>query len=279
MLKDRIITTIWMVPILCALIWFGEPYFTIAAVVVGFLAATEFFRLTKGVKAQALTVFGIIWTLLLIAIRNPTVISWITPHFNKELLLPGIITAGMAVSLVLLLTRKQKQGAFTDWSWTLAEIMYIGWFLGYFISLRALDSGRNWVFLAILATAGSDITAYFIGSAFGKHKLAPSISPGKTWEGSIAGVIGAVGISLLFLLPTALRLDNYVNWWQMVIIALAVSISGQLGDLVESLFKRNTGAKDSGTILPGHGGVLDRMDSAVFAVITVYYIVMLFKLY
>jgi phosphatidate cytidylyltransferase len=281
MLKNRIVTTIWLVPILCLLIWFGEPYYTFAVGLVGFLAALEFFRLTKGIKAQGLEVFGIIWTLLLIAIKNPTVTGWITPYLDKELILPALITGGMAVSLVLLLLRKQKQGAFTDWSWTLAEILYIGWFLGYFITLRGLDgnAGRNWVFLAIFATAGSDITAFFIGSAIGKHKLAPSISPGKTWEGSIAGVLGTVGISLLFLLNTPLRLSDYVNWWQIIIIALLISVTGQLGDLVESLFKRNTGAKDSGNIFPGHGGMLDRMDSVVFATITVYYIVILFKLY
>ena len=85
-------------------------------------------------------------------------------------------------------------------------------------------------------------------------------------------------MSLLFLLPTPVQLTAYLNWWQLIIIGLLVSIFGQLGDLVESLFKRNTGVKDSGNIFPGHGGMLDRMDSIVFAVIVVYYIVMLFKL-
>jgi phosphatidate cytidylyltransferase len=277
MLKNRIITALWAIPILCVLIWFGEPYFTIGVAGVGFLAAMEFFRLTKGVKAQALAVFGIIWTILLIIIRNPSIHTWLDPYIDNELLIPGILTAGMAISLILLLARKQKQGAFTDWSWTFGEILYIGWFLGYFVALRGLDNGRNWVFLTVFATFGCDSSAYFIGRACGKRKLAPSISPGKTWEGSIAGLAGAVGVSLLFLLNTPLQLTS-VNWWQLVIIGLLVSIFGQLGDLVESLFKRNTGAKDSGTILPGHGGMLDRIDSLAFAAILVYYIVMIFRL-
>jgi phosphatidate cytidylyltransferase len=190
----------------------------------------------------------------------------------------------MAVSLILLLTRKQKTGAFTDWSWTLAEILYIGWFLGYFVALRGLgsgvsNSGRNWLFLAIFISFGSDSAAYFIGKSFGKHKLAPSISPAKTWEGAIGGLLGAMAASLLFLINTPLKVSNYLNWWQLIIVALLVSIFGQLGDLVESLFKRNTGAKDSGNIFPGHGGMLDRIDSLVFAVIVVYYIAVIFKLY
>jgi phosphatidate cytidylyltransferase len=278
MLKNRIITTIWALPIICALIWFGEPFFTIAVAVIGLLGAMEFFRLTKGVKAEALAVFGTIWTILLIIVRNATVEGWVTPRYDPQLLVPLVLTAGMICSLFLLLARKQKQGAFTDWSWTLAEILYVGWFLGYFIALRGLDNGRNWVFLAVFVSFGCDSTAYFVGSAFGKHKLAPSISPNKSWEGAIGGAVGAVAVSLLFLINTPLSLNGYVNWWQLVIIGLAISIFGQLGDLTESLFKRNTGAKDSGSIFPGHGGMLDRIDSLVFAAIMVYYIVVLFKL-
>ena len=275
MLKNRIITTAWALPLISVIFWFGEPYFTIFIAVVGLLAAVEFYHLTKGVKAQALTVFGIIWTILLIVIRNPAILSWLAPYMDIELLVPSIITAGMAVSLILLLTRKQKQGAFTDWSWTLAEILYVGWLLGYLVALYGLDNGRSWVFLAVFATFGSDSAAYFIGRAFGKHKLAPSISPGKTWEGSIGGLLGAVLVSMFFLLNTPLHLNAFINWWQMFIVGLLISIFGQLGDLIESLFKRNTGAKDSGNILPGHGGMLDRVDSIVFAAVVVYYVVIL----
>ena len=157
--------------------------------------------------------------------------------------------------------------------------MYVGWLLSYLVALRGLDNGRSWVFLAIFATFGSDSAAYFVGKAIGKHKLAPDISPKKTWEGAIGGLVGAAAVSLLFLLPTPVQLTAYLNWWQMIIIGLLVSIFGQLGDLVESLFKRNAGVKDSGNVFPGHGGMLDRMDSIVFAVVVVYYIVVLFKLY
>ena len=275
MLKNRIVTSAWAIPLLGVIIWFGEPYFTILIAVVGLLAAMEFYRLTKGLKAQPLTIFGVIWTILLIVIRNPTIYTWLASHIDVELLIPTIITFGMAVSLILLLTRKKKLGAFTDWAWTFAGILYIGWLLSYLVTLRGLDNGRSWVFLAIFATFGSDSAAYFIGKSIGKRKLAPDISPKKTWEGAIAGLVGAAAVSLLFLLPTPVQLTAYLNWWQLIIVGLLVSVFGQLGDLVESLFKRNAGVKDSGNIFPGHGGMLDRMDSIVFAVVVVYYVVIL----
>jgi phosphatidate cytidylyltransferase len=103
----------------------------------------------------------------------------------------------------------------------------------------------------------------------GRHKLAPGISPGKTWEGAIAGVFGAIISSLLLVTLLSLPL----SYGQAILLGLLVSIFGQLGDLTESLFKRNMGVKDSGRLIPGHGGVLDRMDSVVFAGIVVYYYV------
>ena len=271
-------TSAWAIPLLGVIIWFGEPYFTIFISVVGLLAALEFYRLSKGAKAQPLTVFGIIWTILLIIVRDAWIRTQLAPYIDIELLAPNMITAGMAISLLLLLARKQKQGAFTDWSWTFAGIFYVGWLLSYLVALRGLDGGRSWLFLAILATFGSDSAAYFIGRLFGKQKLAPTISPKKTWEGAVGGLAGAAAVSLLFLLPTPLKLTAYLNWWQIIIVGLLISVFGQLGDLVESLFKRNTGVKDSGNIFPGHGGMLDRMDSIVFAVVLVYYIVVLCKL-
>ena len=275
MLKNRIITAAWAIPLLGVIIWFGEPYFTVFIALVGLLAAMEFYRLTKGALAQPLTVFGIIWTILLIVVRNTTLQSKIEPYIGADLLIPTIITAGMAASLFLLLIRKKKLGAFTDWAWTFAGILYIGWLLSYLVTLRGLADGRNWVFLAIFVTFGSDSAAYCIGKIMGKRKLAPTISPGKTWEGSIAGLVGAAAVSLLFLLPTPVKLTAYLNWWQLIIIGLLVSVFGQLGDLIESLFKRNAGVKDSGNIFPGHGGMLDRMDSIVFAGVVVYYVVIL----
>jgi len=146
-------------------------------------------------------------------------------------------------------------------------ILYVGWLLSLLVTLR-IEAGREWVFLALFTTFGSDTAAYFIGKAFGRHKLAPGISPGKTWEGAIAGVFGGVIISLLFILSTPLQLP--LGYGQAVLLGVLISVFGQLGDLAESLLKRNAGVKDSGGLMPGHGGLLDRMDSVVLAGVVVY---------
>ncbi|MFC1870616.1 phosphatidate cytidylyltransferase, partial [Chloroflexota bacterium] len=169
--------------------------------------------------------------------------------------------------LIWLLIRRQREGAFRDWSWTIAGILYVGWLLSYLVALRGVAAGRDWVFLALFTIFASDISAFFVGRAWGKHRLAPSISPRKTWEGAVAGVLGAVVISLVVVKLSGLPL----SFPQAILLGILVGILGQLGDLVESLFKRNTGVKESGKLMPGHGGVLDRIDSVVFAGVVVYY--------
>lgn len=272
MLKKRLITALWGIPLVGVVIWFGEPWLFMSFVAIwGLLAAIEFFQLVSKFKVSPLYLFGILWTLFFIVIRNPNLPDIIDPYFDFNLAVPLLFTAGIIISLMALLARKEKFNAFPAWSWTFAGILYVGWLLGYLVSLRGMEDGRSWVFFALFCTFGSDTAAFFIGKAIGKHKLAPSISPGKTWEGAFGGLLGSVGVSLIFLLSTPLSLASKLEWWQAVILGLLVSIFGQIGDLVESLLKRNAGVKDSGSLLPGHGGVLDRIDSIIFAVVIVYY--------
>ncbi|OGN99256.1 MAG: hypothetical protein A2Y58_03150 [Chloroflexi bacterium RBG_13_51_52] len=186
-----------------------------------------------------------------------------------------LLTAAVVLSLILLVFLPKREGLFNRWAWTITGILYIGWLLSFLIALRLEpgtagfpDAGRNFVFLAILATFGSDTMAYFIGKAMGKHKLAPQISPGKTWEGTFGGILGAVIISLLFTIDTPLQLP--LNYGQAILLGVLISVFGQVGDLAESLLKRNLGVKDSGKMMPGHGGVLDRTDSILFAGVVVY---------
>ena len=264
MLKKRVITALCGIPFLIAAIWFDKPlpWFLIAVAVWGVLAVFEFYRMVAESKVPPLTYFGLIWTLLFI----------LSPHFDYDILAPPLLlTSAVVLSLIWLLLRPQKEGAFAGWAWTIAGILYIGWLLSYLVALRELDDGRNWVFLALFATFGSDTAAFFAGRALGRHKLSPHISPQKTWEGAIAGLLGAIVISLLFTIPTPLSLP--LSYGQAILLGLLVSIFGQLGDLAESLLKRSMGVKDSGRLVPGHGGFLDRMDSIVFASIVVYYYV------
>jgi phosphatidate cytidylyltransferase len=265
-IQQRILSSVIAIPIIVVLVWFDTPlpWFTVLAAGWGLGSVYEFYNIIKRSKGVSpLFTFGLLWALLLI----------ISPHFDHIPHLSGItpvsflITTAVIISLLILLWRKGKEQAFAAWGWTLAGLFYIGWLFSNFVALRNLEDGRGWVFLAILCTFASDSSAYFAGRALGKHKLAPYISPKKSWEGSIAGIAGAIIASVivvyLFHLP--------INYWQTLILGLLVSVLGQLGDLVKSLFKRNMEVKDSGNILPGHGGFMDRMDSLAFAGVTVYY--------
>ncbi len=271
MLKKRLITALWGIPLVIAAVWFDEPipWFTVLAAIWGLLAVWEFYRMVGVSKVLPLAIFGLAATLLFI----------LYPHCEFELVLPFLLTATIALSLIMLVFLRQKEGVFPGWAWMMGGILYVGWLLSLLVTLRLEpgtssfpDTGRDFVFLALFATFGSDTAAYFIGRTFGRHKLAPTISPGKTWEGAIAGVFGGLVISVLFTLDTPLQLP--LHYWQAVLLGVLISVFGQLGDLAESLLKRNAGVKDSGSLMPGHGGLLDRMDSVVLAgaVVYLYYI-------
>jgi len=259
MLKKRFITALWSLPLLIIAVWFDEPlpWFTILVAIWGLLAVFEFYRLVAVSEVRSLTAFGLIWTLLFI----------LSPHFDYDFTVPLLLTSAIVLSLVWLVLHPQKEGVFLGWVWAIAGILYVGWLLSFLVGLR-LDAGRNWVFFALFTTFGSDTIAFFVGRALGRHRLAPSISPNKTWEGAIGGVFGAIIVSLFFTLPTPLNLP--LSYGQAILLGLLVSVFGQFGDLVESLLKRNMGVKESSNMVPGHGGFLDRMDSVVFAGIVVY---------
>ncbi len=267
MLKKRVITALWGIPLVVAAVWFGTPlpWFVILAAVMGMLAIFEFYRITGVFKSIPLAVFGMVWTLLFI----------IRPYYPDQLQLHILLVSAVTLSLIMLVFLPKKEGLFSSWAWMLGGMLYVGWLLSYLVALRLgpgtaafPDAGRDFVLLALFATFGSDTAAYFIGKAVGKHKLAPQISPGKTWEGAIAGVIGGIIISLLFTFNSPWQLP--LNWWQAILLGIAISVFGQLGDLAESLLKRNCEVKDSGGLMPGHGGILDRMDSVLFAGVVVY---------
>ncbi|MDD4859166.1 MAG: phosphatidate cytidylyltransferase [Dehalococcoidales bacterium] len=263
MLKKRILTSVVGLPVLIAAVWFDTPlpWFTVMLAIWGLLAVQEFYRLTGVLKSISLAVFGMVWALLFI----------IGPHFGSVLTVPRVLSSAIIFSLIMLLFVRRKEGAWADWSWMLAGMLYPGWLLSYWVALR-MDGGREWVFLALFTTFASDTAAYFVGRARGKHKLAPVISPAKSWEGAVAGVFGAIIAVVLLEMWLGLGL----SYGQQVFIGVILSVMGQFGDLAKSLLKRNVGVKESGNLLPGHGGALDRTDSALFAGVTAYYLYLAF---
>ena len=282
MLRQRIITALLLVPLPVAAIWFGEPWFTVLVAIFGVLAAFEFYRLSSSARVAPVTYLGLIFTLIFIISRNPDLLSRLETSLDPTLISPLILITAMVLTLIWILLRRKKEEAIPSWAWTIGGILYVGWLLGHVVSLRGLADGRSWVFFILVATVASDTMAFFIGRAIGRHKLAPQISPNKTWEGAIAGVTGAIVFSLLFTPPELFSLTNPLrihglSYGEAILLGALVSVFGQIGDLAESLLKRNAKVKDSGRLLPGHGGILDRIDSIIFAGVVVYYFAVLFK--
>ena len=259
MLRQRILTAIIGLPLLITIIWFGQPWFTLAIAAMAILGSLEFYRMASHSQIQPITYFGVAWVLLLV----------LSPHCPHAVTTPFLITSGILISMIWLLFRSPREHAFNNWAWTMAGILYVGWMLSHWVDLRNLEAGKEWVFWAMFTTIANDSSAFFCGRAWGRRPLASAISPAKTWEGAIggllAGIIASLILGILFSLP--------LHYWQMALLGGVISVFAQLGDLVESLLKRNTETKDSGKLLPGHGGILDRIDSLMFTGVVVYYCV------
>lgn len=155
--------------------------------------------------------------------------------------------------------------------WQVLGLLYLPLLLGHLVLLRQLPDGRGWVFLVLFAVMACDSMAYFTGVSFGKHKLYPAVSPKKSIEGGLGGLVGAclgVWLAAALFLP-AFQIGH------VILVGLLLGVAGQVGDLFESLLKRACGVKDSGGIFPGHGGILDRLDSLLFAFPLAYYLAIL----
>ena len=199
----------------------------------------------------------------------------------------AFLGAMIMFSLIYAFFVRRGKNSFMDVCFTFFNVLYIVVLLifllltyyvpnGTYSSNLNVDEGRFLVWYIIFGACFTDIFAYFIGSKFGKHKLCPDISPKKSVEGAVAGVIGCIIVLIIYTLV----LNNYfgfdINYISIVILSVIVSVFGQLGDLVASSIKRSTGIKDFGSFLPGHGGVLDRIDSLLFVAPVIYYYLVYF---
>lgn len=157
-----------------------------------------------------------------------------------------------------------------DSAGTLMGTLYVG-LMSYFYLIRTLPDGWIWLIFMFAATWACDTAAYFLGRAFGKRRLAPVLSPKKTLEGAIGGLVGSLLIAGIFTF-----IYPFLSIPKLLLLGLLLAVAAEVGDLLESAFKRQAGVKDSSTLIPGHGGILDRFDSALFTAPLVYYYVMLF---
>ncbi len=258
MLWQRVVSALVLLPIIGAAVWFGEPWFSLVIGLFVFLGIIEFFRLATISGWRPFLYLGTLLTLLFI----------VDAHSNDERTTPLLITGVVVLPLIRCLLYPTKRNALMNWTWTVGGIFYLGWMMSHFLFLRDLDEGRDWVILVLIATFACDTSAYFVGRAIGKHRMAPVVSPGKTWEGAVGGMVGAVVATLATAVVT--ELDS-VGYLLIVPLGFLIGVFAQLGDLAESAIKRSAEIKEAGGAIPGHGGALDRLDSLIFVVVLVYY--------
>jgi phosphatidate cytidylyltransferase len=258
----RWITAIAIVPFLILLISMGGTFWLAVVVnIICIMALWEYFRivLKKNQKTTA-TVFQIL------ALFTGSAVIWAV-YFRSINLVLDIIVLNVVISVLISLPKFRSDSAVLEIVFKQGiGIIYIPLFLSYIILIRSGYNGMVWIFLLLIVVFLGDTGAFYLGSYFGQHKLCPAVSPNKTVEGALGGLAANLGsgalIKFLFLpeLPWGLSLFSFI----------CIGIAGQMGDLFESQIKRVADIKDSGTILPGHGGVLDRIDALLFAAPVAY---------
>lgn len=279
MLAKRVLVAAILLPIGLVLIYLGGWPFTLFIALMLGLAAFEYGRLfrTGGYHPEDRLMIGL-------AVALPLARNW--QGFTLDGLLIGLF---LLLSLTYHLWRYERgrDQAATDFAVTVSGGLYIGFTGAYLISLRNLPEGMWWVLLALPAVWLADSGAYFVGRAYGRHKLNKRLSPKKSWEGYFGGIVlGTAGTALLALAWQALALRwpetlgsaTSITPFNGAVLGLVASLLTTLGDLGESMIKRQFGAKDSGNLLPGHGGVFDRIDSWLWAGILSYFVIFYFLL-
>ena len=263
----RVITSLIGLVILIALIALGNLlvfWLLVSSVIV--VGLWEFYRLAAARELPVYQLPGVLlgWLLSL------------APLFAASL--PGILTEFtftlivLALLLYALLTKRPLAESLPALALTLFGVFYVSWLLSHLVLLRGLSNGKELVFYVLLVVWAGDTGAYYAGSHLGKHPLAPAISPKKTVEGAVGGLLASVLVSCIAKWTFLPLLDYH----DCAILGILLAIISQLGDLCESMLKRAVNVKDSGAILPGHGGMLDRLDGVMFAAPVLYYYVILF---
>jgi len=279
MLAKRVLVAVILLPIGLALIFLGGWAYTVLIALILGLAAAEFARLFRKGGYQPAD-FLMIATAAILALGR----GW--QGFALDGLIIGLFILACMTYHLVAYERGRDQAA-TDFAISLAGGMYLGFIGAYLVSLRQLPEGLWWVLLALPAVWLADTGAYFIGRSFGRHKMSKRLSPKKSWEGYFAGIaFSMLGTALLALLwqylagrwPQILPSATLITPLNGAILGLIISILTPLGDLGESMIKRQFGEKDSGTLLPGHGGVFDRIDSWLWAGIISYFVIFYFLL-
>lgn len=254
----RILTAIVGIPIFLGALLAGDWLWALLVLLLAGLAGVEMGRLLQhqagGTPSVGLVALGsILFVLAAYTSSSGSVPAW-----------EAIAVALLLVSLVREVLRPGRRPAWGAGG-TLLGALYTGGLFAHLVLLRNLPEGLSLLLLTIIGTWASDSGAFFVGRAFGRRRLAPEVSPKKTWEGAVGGVFAAA------LAGVVVASQTQLVWVLGAVLGAVVAVAGQMGDLAASAMKREAGVKDTGTLLPGHGGVIDRFDSLLFAGAVVYY--------
>lgn len=260
-LFQRVLVSVIAIPLILLIVYLGKIYFTIFVSAIIFLTLYEFYKLSEQKGARPDYFFGFAYALFVIII-------FYTKQFDYFLPLTFLL---IAFSSIFNLTRTENN-AFLNFGVTVSGAILLSLFYSTLIGIREKFvedySKGGFIIMTVLAAIWiCDSAAYFGGTAYGKHRLFERISPKKSVEGAIFGFVFAM---LTFVIGK-MTIISFLNWNDVIYMGLVVGVIGQIGDLVESMFKRDVGVKDSSNLIPGHGGILDRFDSLLFVSPFIYF--------
>ena len=278
---QRSLTALVGIPILVGAIWLGAPWLTVLVVAVGLATIWELYRMTPAGVGPLPIVLGAAWVLAMLSGAQAA-----SGRDNFLIISGGVLAAGSFVALLWFIAFYRGDDSVGNKNipiglgYLILGPIYVGFLLAHALMLREItgsgaeiegtsDFGRSWLLFALLVTFAVDTGAYLVGRSVGRRPMAPSISPNKTWEGSLGGFASAVAAALVL----GLVFDLGVPAWQQAVIGGVVGLVGQWGDLIESKLKRIADLKDASSIIPGHGGLLDRLDSVLLTLPAVYYLI------
>lgn len=252
----RLVTAAVGLPLVAAIVWLGGVALTVFGLTITLLAVREFAGLARAAGARGQGPLPYLLSALVLLLGSAQAGDFLL----------GALALTVLAALTWAVATWDGQAGDVSWLWTVGAVLYIPLLLSHYLWLRALPDGLGWVALTLAGTFASDTGAYLVGRAIGRHKMAPRLSPGKTWEGAGGGLAGGMAgvwaAATLAGLPAGLAAMG---------LGAGLSVAAQAGDLAESYLKRTARVKDAGTLIPGHGGLLDRLDSLVFTGPVVYY--------
>jgi phosphatidate cytidylyltransferase len=282
----RVLTAAALVPVVLLILFKAPwPLFVLAISAVVILTLREYLNVTEAYGIKPFRWMSYVLAILVMLTFTICNFPWLVPWFLRGVLSWSDLCYLLAVIYgVPVVFRKDMRMAVPAAAMSAFGVIYIAASLGLLIRLRHLPQAEYLIVFILFSVWSGDIAAYYVGKNIGRRKLAPVVSPNKSWEGAIASVVASVGIALLVFHfrdsinalfthePDAPTLQpDRLGWAEIVLLGLITNVAAQFGDLFESALKRGAGVKDSGALLPGHGGLLDRIDALLFAIPVVWY--------